>query len=185
MKKDTQKPHFKEEVMKKMTLSTGMLVMVLVFVMTVVGCATRLMGFTVASVDNVDMSRMGEYQRTSRDVTGTTTKLTRILFFDITTRDMRLETAVRNALRGVPGAVALINVEISKRSLNFLLFALDQYVVKGQALVDPNIITLGNNEEFLPELVTFDETGEVIERVQITQDEFNQYLAMAEYKIIE
>jgi hypothetical protein len=39
MKKDTQKPYFKEEVMKKMTLLTGMLVMVLVFGI-LVGCAS-------------------------------------------------------------------------------------------------------------------------------------------------
>jgi len=39
MKKDTQKPYFKEEVMKKMTLLTGMLVMALVFGI-LVGCAS-------------------------------------------------------------------------------------------------------------------------------------------------
>ena len=162
-----------------------MLAMVLVFGMTVVGCATRILDLTIASTQNLDLSRAGEFQRTVREVKGYSTKLTRILFFDVYISDIDMKSAIDSALRKIPGAIALINFRLAHRPLNFLLFALEQYVVTGHALVDPNIITLGNNEELLPELVTFDKTGEIIERVQITQDEYNQYLAIAEYKIIQ
>jgi hypothetical protein len=40
MKKDTENLTFKEEVMKKMTLLVGMLIMMLVFGTTVIGCAS-------------------------------------------------------------------------------------------------------------------------------------------------
>ena len=163
----------------------GILAIMLVFGMTFAGCATQIMSLTMGSTHNVDLSRMGEFRRTSSEVRGTTSKLSRILIFDVSFGDINLERAVDNALRRIPGAVALINLRVSVRKLNFLVFALDQYIVTGSALVDPNIASIGKDENVLPELVTFDETGEIIEIVQITQDEFNQYLAIADYKITE
>jgi len=165
--------------------SFGLLAIALVLGMSVVGCATRILDLTIASTQNLDLSRAGEFQRTQREVKGTSTKLTRILFFDVNISDIDMKSAIDSALRRIPGGVALINFRLDQRKLNFLLFALDQYVVTGHALVDPNIVTLGNNEELLPELVKFDGTGEIIERVQITQDEYDQYLAIAEYKIVQ
>ena len=159
-------------------------ILVTVFGVMICGCATRIMDLTVASTQNVDLSRMGEFQRTGREVKGTSTRLSRILFFDIG-GSADLEQALDSALRRIPGAVAVVNFRLDLRTLNFLLFSLEQFIVTGNALVDPNITTLGNNEEFLPELVTFNNTGEIIERVQITQDEYNQYLAIAEYKVIQ
>jgi hypothetical protein len=163
----------------------GILVMVLVFGMTVLGCATRILDLTIASTQNLDLSRVGEFQRTAREVKGTSTKLTRILIFDVNFGEIDMKQAIDGSLKKIPGAVAIVNFRLDKRSLNFLLFSLEQFVVTGNALVDPKVISFGNNEELLPELVTFDETGEIIERVQITQDEYNQYLAIAEYKIIQ
>ena len=175
----------KEKIMTNKRFCLGMLVLVLVFGMTVVGCATRILDLTFASTQNVDLSRMSEFQRTTREVKGYSTKLTRILVFDITIGEIDMKQAIDSALRRIPGAVALVNFRLDLKKLNFILFALDQFVVTGHALVDPNLVSLGNSEELLPELVTFDETGEIIERVQITQDEYNQYLAIATYKIIQ
>jgi len=163
----------------------GVLVMTLVFGMTVTGCATRIMDLTVASTKNVDLSRMGQFQRSGKEVKGTSTKLSSILFFSVSIGTIDMKKAIDSALGKIQGAVALVDFTLSKRNLNFLLFGLEQYVVTGIALVDPNIVTLGNNEELLPELVTFGENGEIIERLQITQDEYNQYLAVAEYKIAQ
>jgi len=168
--------------MEKKRFLVGVLVLALVFGMTVVGCATRILDLTIASTQNMDLSRAGEFQRTANEVKGYDTICSRILFFDVKIGKIDMKEAIDSALRRVPGAVALVNFRLNQRKLNFLLFALDQYVVTGNALVDPNIITFGNNEGLLPELVTFDKTG-IIERVQITQDEYNQYLAIAEYKV--
>jgi len=178
-------PMYKEKTMANKKFWLGMLAMVLVFGMTVVGCATRILDLTIASTQSLDLSRVGEFKRSASVVKGTSTMITRILIFDVKIGKIDMKKAIDSALYKIPGAVALVNFRLDRRPLNFLIFALDQYVASGSALVDPNIISLGNDEEFLPELVTFNETGEIIERVQITQDEYNQYLAVAEYKIIQ
>jgi hypothetical protein len=168
--------------MAKMTRLFG-LVSVLAMSIVFAGCATKIMDLTVASTKNVDLSRMGEFQRSGQEIKGTSTRLSSILFFTVNLGKIDMEVAMDNALKKIPGAVALVDFTLNHKNLNFLLFGLEQYVVTGIALVDPNIVSSGGGAKNLPELVKFDETGDVIERTQITIDEFNQYLAKAEYKI--
>jgi hypothetical protein len=154
-----------------------MLVVILVFGAVLTGCATQIGQFTMATTKNVDLSRLGQFNRTSREVKAQDSTVY-ILGFKVKTAKMN--AALDKALARIPGAVALIDVRISTKSTSLILVRFDSYIVSGTALVDPQIVSGGSSNEN-PQLVAFSEEGEIIEVVAITQEEYDTYLNNSVY----
>ena len=106
----------------KQKMMTSALV-ILVILMT--GCATRIGDFTVLSTKNVDMSRLGELDRSSR-VTGEDRRTWSV---------PSMEEAVDRAIETEEGGVALIDVSIETVS-GFFSTA---WRVEGTVLIDPEL----------------------------------------------
>jgi len=103
-----------------------------------VGCDQRIADFTVISTRNVDLSRMGEYEKSAVRVRGKD-YIPLFLFFG-TDRDPDLKEAIDDALNEVPGAVALIDGVIYKRDWWFI-FGEDSLIIEGTPLIDPKVVT--------------------------------------------
>lgn len=101
-------------------------------------CRTRYGSFTVISTNNVDWSRAAEFQRVPGKVEGVD-KLYIIVIVP-TKFNLSLEEAVADALKKVPGAVALVNAALyGERFYIPWVYGTQQFVVTGQALVDPQL----------------------------------------------
>ncbi len=99
------------------------------------GCQTRMGDFTFASTKNIELNRMGSYERTGQRVVGEDYKPI-ILFFN--TGMPNAEEAADNAIESVPGGVALENVVVTM-SWWYIPLIYGRYImeVEGNVIVDP------------------------------------------------
>jgi len=153
-----------------------LVIIVLVFTMVLSGCATRIGDFTVMSSKNVELSRLGEFNRSSQTVKGTDSFVTVLGFIPVKTR-VDLKKALDNALSKIPGAQALVDVRIDVRRLNFLLFQIESFVVSGTVLIDPRVV---DASEVIPDktyLVMETDNGEDFKMRYVSEDEYIILLA--------
>lgn len=102
------------------------------------GCATRLTDFTVISSKNIELSRMGEYQRVSTRVKGTDT--VHIIIFIPTGLYPNAKSALDKAIESQPGGIALVDGVITRKGFYIpFIYGRDWYEVEGTVLVDPKL----------------------------------------------
>jgi len=169
--------------MVKKNLWLGMLV--IVSSVAAIGCRSldveHMAQFTVASTLTVDLSRLGEFNRTVNVVTGESRR--RLNFFNNWQGDIdrRMERAIDNAIRSVPGGVAMVDLRIEQSTrYSFFRSRPDHRITaSGTVLVDPRIISSIESDE---SLLTVQTTGgEIIALVPITDDELRSILGKPIY----
>ena len=119
--------------MKRTTMTLALAALLLV----AVGCEQRIADFTVISTRNVDLSRMGEYQKGATRVRGKDWIPIIVIFRDLRSPDLKL--AVDAALNDIPGGVALIDGVIYKKNW-WLVFGEDSLIIEGTPLIDPKVV---------------------------------------------
>jgi len=151
----------------------GMLAMILAFGMTVTGCATRLGAFTVISTKSIDWSRASEFTRSNQRVEGEDKY--HIIIFIPTKFNVTIEGAVDNALRKVPGAIALIDVVLKSKSFYIpYIYGQGGFYIEGTVLVDPKLASADENSTTY--LVFYTEDGKDFQKVTVSEFEFLSYV---------
>ncbi|GMO50538.1 MAG: hypothetical protein Ta2G_08140 [Termitinemataceae bacterium] len=151
------------------------LMLVVLFALMTVGCATRLGAFTVISTKNIDWSRAGEFKRHNKKVEGK--DMYHIIIFIPTKFNVTIEDAVDNALGKVPGAIALVDAVLRVKSFYiYLLYGQGGYYIEGTALIDPRLAAADNKDES-SYLVFYTEDGKDFKKKEVSQDEYLSYVA--------
>src|SRR5690606_22535882 len=102
------------------------------------GCSTRLTDFTVISSKNVELARMGEYQRVNKRVKGV--DAIHIISFIPTGMYPDAKNALDRAIESERGGVALVDGVITRKYFYIpLIYGRDWYEVEGSVLVDPTL----------------------------------------------
>jgi hypothetical protein len=159
---------------KKMV--SGMLAVVLTFSMFIAGCATRVGDFTLMSSKNVDLSAIGSYQRSAKNVKGSDTKLSMILFIPLNpTYD--LKKALDKALSKIPGAEVIVDVRIDVRKIPLLLVTFEGYVVSGTVLINPQVVDASETTADKPYLVMDTKDGKHFTKRYVNETEYQYLLA--------
>lgn len=150
------------------------IVIALLSVALVAGCSSRITDFTVISTKNFDLSRMAEYERSDMRTEGIDTK--HIIIF-IPTGIPNAKEAIDQAIESVPGAVALLDGVLSVRHFYIpLLYGQSSYVVRGTALIDPQLLSYqGASEENL--MIVLDEDGQVSDSKGLSEEELAELWA--------
>jgi hypothetical protein len=160
--------------MKKKDFFIGMLV-VLAFMFLFTSCATRLGDFTLLATRNIEYSRMGEFNIGVDRVSGKDG-----LFFILGIKfkpSIDLEVAIENAIDKIPGCIALADVTLTVRNMNFLLWQTHTYIVTGNAIIDPKRLSeSGNDSNSSSHISLYTEDGENYETRSLTEEEYNRYL---------
>lgn len=150
--------------MKKMFKPLAMLLCVL----CLTGCTTRLVDFTMISTKNIDLSRAASFERGKSRVEGKD-KVMIIIF--IPTGVPNMKEAIDRALESVPGAVALVDGVVTSEYF-WLLFGQSGYVVEGTPLIDTNMAS--NNVESPYMIVKMNKKGEVNSFRYVSAEEFRK-----------
>ena len=146
-----------------------------------IGCAStqteELGRFTIISSKNVDLSRLGEMQRSSGKVA--TRKFNAKGAFikdEKLSENYQLENALDSALEQIPGAVAMVDAKVEY--FHSKSFGKEQwgYKMEGTALVDPALV--GENSK-LPESDTifFISDGSSGKVTLLSESEYNDFIA--------
>lgn len=118
----------------------SILLLVICAVLTGPGCTRRIIDFTVISTKNVDLSRMGEYYRYDRRVSGKHSCAT--CFGGTLFGEPDMKTAMDRAIQRVPNAVALVDGVVYERNWSFLdLFGGKSIIVEGTPLIDTKTVS--------------------------------------------
>jgi hypothetical protein len=150
-------------------------ILVLVFGMMFVSCVTthveHLAQFTVVSTMTVDLSRIGDFNRTAQPVTGESREFQNFFMKWRGDSDRRLERAMDNAIRSVPGGVAIIDVRVEQSSVTRGIRNRqdNRVIVSGVVLVDPRIITSIESDKPIISVQTID--GDIIAIAPITSED--------------
>jgi len=111
--------------------------MLVLIVLVLTGCTTRLVDFTIISTKNVDLSKAATFQRGNARIQGV--DLVHIIIF-IPTGVPNMKEAIDKALESVNGAVALVDgVVYSKAWYIPYIYGQQSYVVEGTPLIDPSL----------------------------------------------
>lgn len=103
--------------------------------LSVVGCATRITDFTLLSTKNIDLAKASNFKRASNRAVGEDKVF--ILIF-IPFGQPHVKDAVDNALKDVPGAIALVDGVVRTKGWWFI-FGESGIVVEGTPLIDPSL----------------------------------------------
>jgi hypothetical protein len=143
------------------------IIFILLFVVVLSGCVTRLGDFTLISTKNVDLSKGASFQRGSLRVKGE--DVATIIIF-IPTSVPNMKTAIDRAIETVPGGIALLDAVLSMKAWWFI-FGESGYIVEGTPLIDPALKLSAK----LPSNYIFsklDKKGNVIETKYLSKAEF-------------
>jgi len=135
----------------------------------VLGCATRLVDFTIISTKNIDLARGADFKRGSTRVEGEDGVAIIII---IPTGTPNIKEAIDRAIEKVPGAIALLDGVLTSKSWYIpYIFGECSYVVEGTPLIDPKLITakLPTNNIYS----RLDKKGNVIETKYLSKAEFD------------
>lgn len=112
--------------------------LIVLSLMAVTGCTTRLTDFTIISTKNIELSRGEEFTRSTQRVEGEDTK--HIIIF-IPTGVPNAKEAADRAIEKVPGAVALVDGVLEYEWFYFpYVYGYTTYRIKGTPLIDPKLI---------------------------------------------
>ena len=100
------------------------------------GCAHRLGDFTVISSKNVDLTRGADFKRGPARVKGDDMRAV-VLFIPIGLPNVK--EALDDAIEKTPGAVALVDAVVTRKSFWFLVGGVGGFEVEGTPLIDPAV----------------------------------------------
>ena len=143
------------------------IIFILLLVVILSGCVTRLGDFTLISTKNVDLSKGASFQRGPSRVKGE--DVATIIIF-IPTGVPNMKTAIDKAIESVPGGIALLDAVLSMKAWWFI-FGQSGYVVEGTPLIDPALklsVKLPSNYIFSK----LDKKGNVVETKYLSKAEF-------------
>jgi len=144
------------------------IIFILLCVVILSGCVTRLGDFTLISTKNIDLTRGASFKRAQSRATGEDSVA--IIIF-IPTGVPNMKTAIDKAIESVPGAVALLDGVLSYKAFYILLFGQYGYIVEGTPLIDPAL----TSHSQLPSnriISRLDKKGNVVETKYVTKAEF-------------
>ncbi len=148
------------------------LVVIFSFLVSLIGCATRLVDFTIISTKNIDLSRGADFKRGPSRVQGED-KVNIIIF--IPTGNPNIKQAIDKAIQSVPGAVALLDGVVTYKFWWIpYIFGETSYVVEGTPLIDPKLLSANIPSNFVISKV--DKNGNVKE---------TKFVSKAEYDLIK
>jgi len=107
------------------------------FAIASIGCTHQIGHFSVVTTEeNVDWSRKNEFMLSNEIVSGD--HYVRYIVGVVTgAYKPELEVATKDALKKIPGAVAIVDADFTRTGLWAVMYAHDKYVVKGRVLIDP------------------------------------------------
>lgn len=146
-------------------------IFILLCVVILSGCVTRLGDFTLISTKNIDLTRGASFKRAQSRATGEDSVA--IIIF-IPTGVPNMKTAIDKAIESVPGAVALLDGVLSYKSFYILLFGQYGYIVEGTPLIDPALVS----HTALPSnhiITRLDKKGNVVETKYVTKAEYDSF----------
>lgn len=112
--------------------------LIVLSLLALTGCTTRLTDFTIISTKNIDLSRGAEFTRSDKRIEGEDTK--HIIIF-IPTGIPSPKEAADKAIESTPGAVALLDGVLEHEWFYFpYIFGYTTYRVKGTPLIDPKLL---------------------------------------------
>ena len=157
--------------MKNKRFLLGILVIVLGFSIT--GCVTRLGAFTIISTKNIDWSRASEFTRSNQHVEGE--DMYHIIIF-IPTKNIKIEDAIDNALKKVPGAIALVDAVLRSNSWYIpYIYGRGGYHIEGNILLDPKYAA-SVDEDSSNYLVFYTEDGKDFKKITVSEAEYLSYV---------
>ena len=137
--------------------------------MSLSGCATRLIDFTMISTKNVDFTRGANFVRGKNRVEGID-EVAIIIF--IPTGTPNIKEAIDRAIESVPGAVALVDGVVTQKSWYIpYIFGKSSFVVEGTPLIDPSMASAERASNYI--VSKMDESGEVQELRYVSKTEFD------------
>ena len=111
--------------------------MIILVIVSLCSCHTRLMDCTIVSSKNVDVSRLVEFKRSNVRVEGKDTKYIIIIF---PTGIPNLKDALDQAIESTPGTVALVDAVLYRDNFYFpYVFGYTSFSVEGTPLIDPKL----------------------------------------------
>ncbi len=152
--------------------------------MGIIGCSSmqveELGRFTIISSKNVDLSRLGQMQRSSGKVETQKFNAKGAFIKDVKlSENYQLENALDSALEQIPGAVAMIDAKVEY--FHSKSFGKQQwgYKMEGTALIDSSLV--GENEKLPDDGTIFFISDEASGKVTLlSESEYNEFLAKIE-----
>lgn len=136
---------------------------------SLVGCVTRLVDFTIISTKNIDLARGADFKRAQTRTEGED-KVAIIII--IPTGTPNIKEAVDRAIEKVPGAIALLDGVVSAKAWYIpYIFGESSYVVEGTPLIDPKLLA-DNKLQSNYIISRLNKKGSVIETKYVTKAEF-------------
>ncbi len=136
--------------------------------MSLSGCATRLIDFTMISTKNVDFTKGASFKRGRERVEGID-EVSIIIF--IPTGTPNIKEAIDRAIESVPGAVALVDGVVTQKSWYIpYIFGKSSFVVEGTPLIDPSMASVERESDYI--VSKMDESGEVEELRYVSANEY-------------
>ena len=149
---------------------TALLCCVLTFFL--IGCATRLVDFTIISTKNIDLARGADFTRGASRIEGVD-KVSIIIF--IPTGTPNIKEAIDRAIEKIPGAIALLDGVITVKSWYIpYIYGESSYIVEGTPLIDSKLAAAKLPSNHI--ISRLDKKGNVKE---------TQYVSKAEYESIK
>ena len=143
-----------------------------VLTVSLIGCATRLVDFTIISTKNIDLARGADFQRGPSRVEGED-KASIIIF--IPTGTPNIKEAIDRAIESVPGAIALLDGVVTAKAFWIpYIYGESSYIVEGTPLIDPKLVSAKLPSNYI--ISRLDKKGNVKE---------TQYVSKAEYESIK
>lgn len=143
------------------------IVFILLFVIILSGCVTRLIDFTIISTKNIDLAKGADFRRGTSRVQGE--DIVHMIIF-IPTGIPNMETAIDKAIESVPGAVALLDGVLSYKAWSILIYGQYGYIIEGTPLIDPKINTAKLPSNYI--FSKLDKKGNVEETKYLSKAEF-------------
>ena len=147
-------------------------IFILLFVVILSGCVTRLADFTLISTKNIDLTRGASFKRAQSRVTGEDSVNIIII---IPTGVPNMKTAIDKAIESVPGAIALLDGVLSQKVWYIpYIFGQSSFVVEGTPLIDP-ALTSHSKLQSNYIISKLNKKGNVVELKYVSKAEYESF----------
>ena len=143
-------------------------ILAMAIAVSLTGCATRLIDFTMISTKNIDWTHAANFQRGKDRVQGTD-EVSIIIF--IPTGVPNMKEAIDRAIEKIPGAVALVDGVVTQKSWYIpYIFGKFSYIIEGTPLIDPSLAAGKLKTNFI--VSRLDQSGAVKEFRYVDEKEY-------------
>lgn len=139
---------------------------IVVLLLSLVGCTTRLVDFTMISTKNFDLSQAQNFERARTRVQG---KDEAMIIIIIPTGYPSIKEAVDRAIESVPGAVALVDGVLYQQAF-WLIIGTSSYIVEGTPLIDTSLAASEFQSPYM--IAKMDRKGKVKDFRYVSSDEY-------------